>query len=366
MSTRHLRLILGAIVVGLLIVGVVATRLHKHSSSPSPQQHAAQQQAPPVITSAKSLYERLPRVMGPLRRQAMSLAPHGAGLPECIQHTAGLVRLNTPQSPLTSYEIEPILETSYTTPRYVFQIQVFRFEQSKLGRVHRIVNSAALSCTSEDGSLLFTRLHGIYGDDSADYQSYVIPSRHRQDLRSADTIEMLMVSKSWALSISTLPMTYLQDALGSAQIINQQLPTLLRSLDSTLGTSFWPPNGRQDPISFPPQQAYLAAGGNKADPTYRPSAIWLSGDSTFSMNKLHWSSWTTRSATGTGTVMVNLCQQTCAGGPIRHYAAHVTLSDPRYECSFLFFEHVRFHWLASQPPGMPQDYLWKAIPSCTG
>ncbi len=364
MSTRHLRLILGAIIVSLLIVGVVVTRLHKHSPPSSSQQQAAQKQAPPVITSAKNLYGRLPSAIGPLRRQGVSLAPHGAGLPECIQHTAGLVRLDTPQSPLTSDEIEPVLETSYATQRYVFQIQVFRFEQSKLGQVRRIVNSAALSCTSEDGNLLFIRLHGIYGDDSADYQSYIIPSRHQQNLRSASTIEMLMVSKSWALSISTLPMTYLQDALGSAQMINQQLPTLLRSLDRTLGTSFWPPKGRQDPISFPPQQAYLAAGGNMAEPTYRPSTIWLSNDSTFSLSKLHWSSWTTRSAIGTGVVMVHLCQQTCAGGPFRHYIARITLSDPRYDCSFLFFEHVRFHWLASQPKGMPQNYLWKAIPSC--
>jgi len=366
MSTRQLQLMLGAVIVGLLIVGVVVTRLHKHSPPSPAQQHAAQQQAPPVITSAKSLYERLPGVMGPLRRQGMSLAPHGAGLPECIQHLAGMVSLNTPQSPLTSDEIEPILETSYSTQRYVFQIQVFRFEQNKLGQVHRIVNSAALSCTSEDGSLLFTRLHGTYGDGSADYQSYIIPSRHQRNLRSAASIQMLMVSKSWALSISTLPMTYLQDTLGSAQMINQQLPTLLRSLDRTLGTSFWPPKGHQDPISFPPQQAYLEAGGNKVDPTYRPSTIWLSNDSTFSLSKLHWSSWTTSSAEGTGVVMVNLCQQTCAGGPIRHYPARVTLSDPRYECSFLFFEHVRFHWLASQPRGMPQDYLWKSTPSCTG
>lgn len=361
MSTRRVPLILGAVVVSLLIAGIVVTRLHKHGPAPSPQRQKA-----PVITSSKGLYERLPSVIGPLRRLGMSIPPAGAELPECIQHSAGLVSLNTPQSPLTSDEIEPVLGTAYATRRYEFQIQLFRFEQSKLGQVHRIVGSAALSCTSEDGNLLFIRLHGTYGDDSADYQSYGILSRHQPNVRSAAGIEMLMVSKSWALSVATLPMTYLQDTLGSAQMLNQHLPALLRSLDRTLGTSFWPPTGRQDPISFPPQQVYLAAGGNKVEPTYRPSAIMLSNDSTFGLSKLHWSSWTTRSAIGTGTVMVDLCQQTCAGGPFDYYAARIALSVPRYECGYLFFEQARFHWLTSRPHGIPQDYIWKAIPSCPG
>ena len=359
MSTRHARLILGAIVVSLLIAGVVVTRLHEQGPpSPSPTQK------PPVVTSAKNLYERLPRVMGPLRRQGMSLPPAGAELPECIQHSAGIVRPGTPQSPLTSDEVEPVLETAYATQRYEFQMELFRFEQSKLGQVRRIVRSAAISCTSQDGTQLFIRLHGKYGDSAADYQSYLIPSRHQQNFRSAYGIEMLLISRSWALSISTLPMTYLQDTLGSAQIINQQLPTLLRSLDSTLGTSFWPPSGARDPISFPPQQVYLAAGGGGVDPTYRPSTVWLSNDGTLGLSKLHWSSWTRRSAIGTGIVMVDLCQQTCAGGPFRNYAGRITLSDPRYECGFLFFEHVQIHWLAGQPQGEPQDYLRDQIPFC--
>ncbi|MER5729873.1 hypothetical protein ABT084_16290 [Streptomyces sp. NPDC002138] len=62
----------------------------------------------------------------------------------------------------------------------------------------------------------------------------------------------------------------------------------------------------------------------------RPQEYLLAcGDGNNRLVELRWNSWGSRTATATGTDMVNDCRPYCAAGRFRAYPVTVTLSDPQ-------------------------------------
>lgn len=58
-----------------------------------------------------------------------------------------------------------------------------------------------------------------------------------------------------------------------------------------------------------------------------PATIVIAcADGGIGLQDLHWTAWGATSATGTGTLWLNLCTPDCALGTIAHYRAEVTLS----------------------------------------
>jgi hypothetical protein len=67
----------------------------------------------------------------------------------------------------------------------------------------------------------------------------------------------------------------------------------------------------------------------------------LSGDSTAYLYGMTWSSWTTGSATGTGTYKLDTCSPNCAAGKIDSVPVSVTFSQPVRAC---VGSAVRWFW----------------------
>jgi hypothetical protein len=59
----------------------------------------------------------------------------------------------------------------------------------------------------------------------------------------------------------------------------------------------------------------------------KPSAIYFSGDGGNIVTKLHWTSWTSKGASGTGTSVIQNCIPNCASGKQTPYKTTVTFSD---------------------------------------
>lgn len=70
----------------------------------------------------------------------------------------------------------------------------------------------------------------------------------------------------------------------------------------------------------------------------RPTTIVYTGDGTGILGQfpnaakrggLHWTGWSASAATATGTVWLNNCQPSCAGGTFKSYAVSVTAALPK-------------------------------------
>jgi len=66
------------------------------------------------------------------------------------------------------------------------------------------------------------------------------------------------------------------------------------------------------PPASKPTQLFLDCGGSQQEP----------------VTDISWSSWTTTSAIGTGTLTLDNCEPTCAGGATETYPANIVLADP--------------------------------------
>ena len=67
-----------------------------------------------------------------------------------------------------------------------------------------------------------------------------------------------------------------------------------------------------------------------AKPSYKPPKIVVTcGDANNVLTKIKWSTWTSTSATGAGTSLVNDCTPNCASGHAVKSKANVKLSKPK-------------------------------------
>ncbi|WP_030776770.1 hypothetical protein [Streptomyces sp. NRRL F-2664] len=100
-------------------------------------------------------------------------------------------------------------------------------------------------------------------------------------------------------------------------------------------------------------------------PHIRPEEYLLAcGDGNNRLINLHWHTWGTKTATATGTDLVNDCRPYCAAGRFRPYPVTVTLSNPqpwpdhphthRYTTIRLLYTHTT-------PTPLPKDITYKLV-----
>ncbi|MET9572481.1 hypothetical protein ABZY34_25730 [Streptomyces virginiae] len=100
-------------------------------------------------------------------------------------------------------------------------------------------------------------------------------------------------------------------------------------------------------------------------PQIRPKEYLLAcGDGNNRLVNLHWNTWTPKTATATGTDLINDCRPYCAAGRFRPYPVTVTLSHPqpwpdhpdthRYTTIRLLYTHTT-------PTPTPKDVTYKLV-----
>ncbi|GHE38935.1 hypothetical protein [Streptomyces vinaceus] len=97
----------------------------------------------------------------------------------------------------------------------------------------------------------------------------------------------------------------------------------------------------------------------------RPREYLLAcGDGNNRLVRLRWDSWGQRTATATGTDMVNDCTPYCAAGKFRAYPVRVTLSHPRPwpgHPDVQRYTSIRLLYTDTAPPPVSKDVTYKLV-----
>ncbi len=100
-------------------------------------------------------------------------------------------------------------------------------------------------------------------------------------------------------------------------------------------------------------------------PQVRPSDYLLAcGDGNNRLVGLQWHTWGARTATATGTDMVNDCRPYCAAGTFRPYPVSVTLSRPESwpgHPGTHRYTTLRLVYPDTAPPPLPHDVTYKLV-----
>jgi hypothetical protein len=97
----------------------------------------------------------------------------------------------------------------------------------------------------------------------------------------------------------------------------------------------------------------------------RPEEYLLAcGDGNNQLVSLRWKSWGARTATATGTDMVNDCRPYCAAGTFRSYPVDVTLAGPQPwpgHPDTHRFTTIRLVYPGAAPSPVPHDVTYKLV-----
>ncbi|MFD7026897.1 hypothetical protein ACFWAR_02535 [Streptomyces sp. NPDC059917] len=97
----------------------------------------------------------------------------------------------------------------------------------------------------------------------------------------------------------------------------------------------------------------------------RPQEYLLAcGDGNNNLVDLRWDTWGARTATATGTDMVNDCRPYCAAGRFHAYPVSVTLSDPQVwpaHPDVRRFTTIRLLYTDTSPGPVPKDVTYKLV-----
>ncbi|MCX5009817.1 hypothetical protein OG765_02285 [Streptomyces sp. NBC_00555] len=97
----------------------------------------------------------------------------------------------------------------------------------------------------------------------------------------------------------------------------------------------------------------------------RPEEYLLAcGDGNNRLVGLRWDTWGPRTATATGTDMVNDCRPYCAAGRFRAYPVTVTLSNPEAwpeHPDLQRFTTIRLIYTDTAPAPVPKDVTYKLV-----
>ncbi|MCB5181564.1 hypothetical protein [Streptomyces antimicrobicus] len=100
-------------------------------------------------------------------------------------------------------------------------------------------------------------------------------------------------------------------------------------------------------------------------PQVRPKEYLLAcGDGNNQLVSLRWTSWGSRTATATGTDMVNDCRPYCAAGRFRAYPVQVTLSHPKPwpgHADTRRFTMIRLVYPEAAPSPVPHDVTYRLV-----
>jgi hypothetical protein len=116
---------------------------------------------------------------------------------------------------------------------------------------------------------------------------------------------------------------------GAAVACHGSSPTHARAVAPTSGAA-------------PGQRTYFPQYGVDVR-AYRPRRLNASVDGSLYVTGMRWTTWTARTAVGTGTAHVNDCRPSCAAGHYTTYRVTVRLSRPRELCDSRFFTTLRVH-----------------------
>jgi len=91
--------------------------------------------------------------------------------------------------------------------------------------------------------------------------------------------------------------------------------------------------------------------------TARPTEIVIScADNGLGVEHLTWSSWTASSATGQGSLWLNLCKPDCADGTIAHYPVKTALSHVKDSSDGPWFGVLTITFEGTRPGSLPSTY----------
>jgi hypothetical protein len=113
---------------------------------------------------------------------------------------------------------------------------------------------------------------------------------------------------------------------------------------------------------------YIATGGFTTAPLFKPSCpppadCSLSGDSTYIIQDMTWSVWSSTEAVGSGTAVLDDCNPSCADGHIYHVPVVLTFSHPVKDCAA---GGTRYFWSQvhdSYPSGLPAVFSGAYAPA---
>jgi hypothetical protein len=90
----------------------------------------------------------------------------------------------------------------------------------------------------------------------------------------------------------------------------------------------------------------------------RPSyIIFTCADAGLGVQHMAWSAWTSTTATGQGSLWLNLCKPNCAEGKYGHYPVRVTLTDVKSSRQGPWFSDLTIAYEGARPPyKLPLSY----------
>src|SRR3954447_11711314 len=101
--------------------------------------------------------------------------------------------------------------------------------------------------------------------------------------------------------------------------------------------------------AFHGSKVYVAGHADSSSPRYKPKRVWLSGDSTLYVNRIHWRAYNGYVAKARGVGHINDCNPDCADGHFHRHRLALRLKRPRRPCGRYFYSRVRITW-AGHPP----------------
>ncbi len=247
----------------------------------------------------------------------------------------------------------PFVHAEYGVGGLQFDVEVHHFAEEQVSSVLDVLRTAPAGC--DEMSAQHVKAPSSLGDASVVYSTRP-PGR----VQVGGTPEIMAVSGQWAVNLWSIQSSNAQ-AEGVTDLMQRELPELLRQLDALLKTRFAEQGAKLDLLPAL-TRAYLASSGNAAEPLFQPASFWVSRDSTFSFDGVTWTSWTTAEATGAGTAGVRDCTPDCAGGKTREYPAKLTLKDVRRTCGSLFFTTLAVVWPGDVPGSGKQEETYDLGP----
>jgi hypothetical protein len=113
-----------------------------------------------------------------------------------------------------------------------------------------------------------------------------------------------------------------------------------------------PAAGASDPVAGASGKPPLLIA-NCFKPKFKPAMVIVAcGDASLGARSMTWSSWTQKSAVGTGTGQINDCDPDCVQGTTKTAPIELRVSKP-LKCSSgkRIFSKLRYTWTAGAPAG---------------
>src|SRR4051812_6683992 len=104
-------------------------------------------------------------------------------------------------------------------------------------------------------------------------------------------------------------------------------------------------------------KVYLPGCTPTDESTFKPKTYLVAcGDGSFSLVKMKWSSWGSKTAAGSGKAAINTCEPNCADGKFKRYKVTVKLTKPKTCSGVKVWTRLEIDFASSPPAGLPAKY----------